>query len=121
MYSEHMTAEYSVRVQGRGRIVDEWRIRPEHNDNHFFDCTVGCAVCASIIGCSLPEQNKLVEEAKKQKYTFTTDANGKVERKVQEIPLPVETAHEPPLQQKQRVSISALYAKKHGITPRHGY
>ena len=114
MYSEHMTAEYSVRVQGRGRIVDEWRIRPEHNDNHFFDCTVGCAVCASIIGCSLPEQNKLVEEAKRQKYTFTTDANGKVERKVQEIPLPVETAHEPPLKQPTAISIAKLYASKHG-------
>lgn len=115
MYSEHMTAEYSVRVQGRGRIVDEWRIRPEHNDNHFFDCTVGCAVCASIIGCSLPEQNKLVEAAKQQKFSFTTDANGRIERKVQEVPLPVETAHEPPLAQKpQAISLKQLYAKKHG-------
>ena len=115
MYSEHMTAEYSVRVQGRGRIVDEWRIRPEHNDNHFFDCTVGCAVCASIIGCALPEQNKLVEAAKQQKFSFTTDANGRIERKVQEVPLPVETAHEPPLAQKpQAISLKQLYAKKRG-------
>lgn len=115
MYSEHMTAEYSVRVQGRGRIVDEWRIRPEHNDNHFFDCTVGCAVCASIIGCALPEQNKLVEAAKQQKFSFTTDANGRIERKVQEVQLPVETAHEPPLAQKpQAISLKQLYAKKHG-------
>lgn len=115
MYSEHMTAEYSVRVQGRGRIVDEWRIRPEHNDNHFLDCTVGCAVCASIIGCSLPEQNRLVEDAKMRKFTFKVGADGKVEKKYQEIEMPVESMHEPPLQQKaQAISLKSLYAHKHG-------
>ena len=49
-----MTAEYKVRTDGRGRTVDEWKMRPEAHDNHWLDCTVGCAVAASMCGCVLP-------------------------------------------------------------------
>ena len=55
LIAEHLTAEYRVKTAGRGRIVDEWKIRPQHNDNHFFDCLTGCAVCASMLGATLPE------------------------------------------------------------------
>lgn len=57
-FAEHLTAEYRVRTSGRGRTVDEWKIRPERNDNHWFDCLVGCAVCASMLGSTLPEHEK---------------------------------------------------------------
>lgn len=53
MISEHLTAEYRVETEGRGRIVDEWKIRPKHYDNHLLDCVVGATVAASIMGCSL--------------------------------------------------------------------
>jgi hypothetical protein len=53
LFAEHLTAEYRVRTEGRGRTVDEWKLRPEHNDNHWFDCLVGCAVTASIQGVTL--------------------------------------------------------------------
>ena len=55
LIAQHLTAEYRVKTQGRGRTVDEWKLRPERNDNHWLDCLAGCAVCASMLGCTLPE------------------------------------------------------------------
>ena len=51
--SEHLTAEYRVRTEGRGRVVDEWKMRAEGIDNHWLDCLVGCAVAASMEGAVL--------------------------------------------------------------------
>ena len=59
LYAEHMTAEYKVRTEGRGRVVDEWKMRPEARDNHWWDGTVGCAVAASMCGCVLPGTDNL--------------------------------------------------------------
>ena len=53
MFAEQLTAEYRVKTEGRGRTVDEWKIRPEQSDNHWLDGVVGCAVSASIQGCVL--------------------------------------------------------------------
>ena len=53
LFAEHLTAEYRVKTEGRGRKVDEWKIRPEAHDNHWFDGVVGCAVAASMCGCVL--------------------------------------------------------------------
>lgn len=55
LLAEHLTAEYRVRTQGRGRTVDEWKLRPERSDNHWLDCLVGCSVGASLLGVHLPE------------------------------------------------------------------
>ena len=55
LLAEHLTAEYRVKTSGRGRTVDEWKLKPEHHDNHWLDCLAGCAVCGSMLGCSLPE------------------------------------------------------------------
>ena len=54
MLAEHLVSEYSIRTEGQGRVVDEWKIRPSHSDNHFLDCLVGCAVAASEQGVVLP-------------------------------------------------------------------
>ncbi|GMV84073.1 MAG: hypothetical protein AMXMBFR7_52570 [Planctomycetota bacterium] len=54
LLAEHLTAEYRVRTSGRGREVDEWKLRPEASDNHWFDGLVGCAVGASMQGAVLP-------------------------------------------------------------------
>ncbi|MBM3524941.1 MAG: hypothetical protein FJX57_18490, partial [Alphaproteobacteria bacterium] len=54
LFAEHLTAEYRVKTEGRGRTVDEWKMRPERSDNHWLDGVVGCAVAASMQGCSLP-------------------------------------------------------------------
>ena len=54
LFAEHLTAEYRVKTEGRGRKVDEWKMRPENNDNHWLDGVVGCAVAASMCGAVLP-------------------------------------------------------------------
>ena len=54
LFAEHITAEYRIKTEGRGRKVDEWKLRPESSDNHWLDCLVGCAVAASIQGVLLP-------------------------------------------------------------------
>jgi hypothetical protein len=52
-FASHLRAETPIRTEGRGREVDEWKIRPDRPDNHWLDCIVGCAVAASVAGCSL--------------------------------------------------------------------
>lgn len=51
--ADHLTSEYRVRVQAKGRTVDEWKIKPHSPDNHWLDCLVGCAVGASMTGAVL--------------------------------------------------------------------
>lgn len=51
--AKHLKSEYPVRTKGRGREVDEWKIRPDRPDNHWLDCLVGCCVAASVEGCKL--------------------------------------------------------------------
>jgi len=55
LLAEHLTAEYRVQTQGRGRTVDEWKLRPERSDHHWLDCLLGAAVSAAIQGAALPE------------------------------------------------------------------
>jgi hypothetical protein len=52
MLADHLAAEYRVKTEGRGRVVDEWKLKPGR-DNHFFDCLVGSAVAASMQGAML--------------------------------------------------------------------
>ena len=47
---DHLTAEYRVRTEGRGRTVNEWKLPAHKPDNHWFDCVVGCAAAASMRG-----------------------------------------------------------------------
>jgi len=53
LLAEHLTSEYRVKTEGRGRVVDEWKLRPEASENHWLDCIVGCAVAASMQGVVL--------------------------------------------------------------------
>lgn len=70
---EHLTSEYPVRTEARGRVVDEWKFAGR--DNHWFDCLVGCAVAASISGVQ-----PIATEAggrQRRKVTIPTASNGK--------------------------------------------
>jgi hypothetical protein len=68
MLAEHLTAEFRVKTEGRGREVDEWRLPPAKPDNHLLDCLVGCAVGASMLGVSLiGEQTAVRTQAKRRK------------------------------------------------------
>jgi hypothetical protein len=52
LLADHFSAEYSVRTEGRGRTLDEWQIKPDRRDNHWWDCLVGSACAASVLGCT---------------------------------------------------------------------
>ncbi len=53
LLSEHLTAEYCIKTSGRGRQLDEWKLRTPGLDNHWLDCLVGCGVGASMQGAVL--------------------------------------------------------------------
>ncbi len=53
LLAEHLTSEYRVKTEGRGRTVDEWKLRVDGIDNHWLDCLVGAAVAASMHGAVL--------------------------------------------------------------------
>jgi hypothetical protein len=55
MVSEHMTAEKAVLVEANSRKVNEWS-NPFNQDNHWFDCLVGCMVAASTLGIKMAEE-----------------------------------------------------------------
>jgi hypothetical protein len=71
LFAEHLTAEYRVKTEGRGRVVDEWKLRPEAHDNHWLDGIVGCAVAASIEGAVLPGTQE-VAAPKRERIKLST-------------------------------------------------
>ena len=56
MLADHLTAEYAVHVEARGRVVYEWQAKPGNPDNHLLDCMVGCMVAGSMRRCELLER-----------------------------------------------------------------
>lgn len=54
MLADHWTAEFPVPTEARGNKVDEWKEKAPGRDNHWWDCIVGSAVAASILGVILP-------------------------------------------------------------------
>jgi hypothetical protein len=74
MLVEHLTSEYPVRTEARGRVVDEWKL-DNRRENHWWDCLVGSAVAASIAGV-----HPVATEAggrQRKKVTIPTGTNGK--------------------------------------------
>ena len=53
MLADHLRSENRIAVTAKGRRVDEWKLSQGRPDNHWFDCLVGSAVAASILGCTL--------------------------------------------------------------------
>jgi hypothetical protein len=68
LFAAHLTAETPVRTSGNNRELDEWRLRPERPDNHWFDCVVLAAVAASMLGCQLASLGPAKAERKKVSY-----------------------------------------------------
>ena len=71
LFAEHLTAEYRVKTEGRGRKVEEWKMRPEAHDNHWFDCVVGNAVAASMCGCVLDGTDQRVKKKDRPKVKLS--------------------------------------------------
>jgi len=72
MWAEHVTAEYAIQTEGRGRTVMEWRLRPGA-DNHWFDTAVGCLVLGSMLGCNGPEIGDGMERRRKRRIKRKTE------------------------------------------------
>jgi phage terminase large subunit GpA-like protein len=86
LIAEHLTAEYRVKTAGRGRTVDEWKIRPQRNDNHWLDCLAGCAVCGSMLGATLPEHIGGALRLRKAPIKLSARRQGKTEQQNQNTP-----------------------------------
>jgi hypothetical protein len=71
---EHFTAEYPVRTEARGRVVDEWKMGGR--DNHWWDCMVGAAVAASIAGVR-PQATEAGGRARR-KVAMPSSSKGKI-------------------------------------------
>ncbi len=70
LFADHITSEYRVKTEGRGRTVDEWKMRPERGDNHWFDGLVGCAVAVSILGAALANTGSGGQYVKPNRVSF---------------------------------------------------
>ena len=66
-WAEQHCAEFPVKTEGRNRTVYEWQKKASHDDEHGGDCTVGCAVAASIEGISLDEATSFTKKRKPSK------------------------------------------------------
>jgi len=64
MLIEHLVSEFPQRNESRGRIVDEWNL-PPGQENHWWDCLVGCAVAASISGLEVASSETGTRKRKK--------------------------------------------------------
>lgn len=65
MLCDELSAEYAVKVEGRGRTVFEWKNRPGR-ENHRWDCLVGNAIGASFVGIEVSGQAKAPAKKKRK-------------------------------------------------------
>jgi len=70
LLADHLTSEFRVKTTGRGRDVDEWKLRPGRPDNHWLDCLTGAAVAASMLGVSLTETKGEGPPGKRKRVSF---------------------------------------------------
>lgn len=65
-FVDQMTSEFAVRAESKGRVVDEWRLKSNRPDNHWWDCLVAAAVAGSMSGVELvgtPQPLETIEES----------------------------------------------------------
>jgi hypothetical protein len=67
LFVDHLEAEMPVRAIAKGREVDEWKIKAGRPDNHWFDCLVGCAAAASLVGVGTTNPKSDSEKKKPKK------------------------------------------------------
>ena len=90
LLADHLTSEIPISVEGCGRQLEEWKIRAKAIDNHWWDCLVGSAVGASMLGCSLD-------------LVTASDPTVAGEAMPGALPMKSDSAPQPRRQQRQRV------------------
>lgn len=68
MFADHCTSEESKRKTGN-RTIDVWNLKVGRTENHWWDCVVGCAVAASMVGCRILEAQE--EPRSKKRMTLS--------------------------------------------------
>jgi hypothetical protein len=81
LFADHLCAEYRVKVEARGRTVDEWRARAARDDNHWFDGLVASAVGASIQGSNLDNVGPVPKPKKRPIVSFAKQRREAQERR----------------------------------------
>ena len=66
-FARHLVAEYRVPTTGRGRSLDEWKLKPNKPDNHWWDGLVGNAVAASTLGCRVLSEERTARKPKRRR------------------------------------------------------
>jgi hypothetical protein len=66
MFSEHLNGEVAKLVESDGKAVYEWQNTP--NDNHLFDCMVGCMVAASLVGIKPQEEQTATPVRRRRRH-----------------------------------------------------
>lgn len=72
---DHLTNEYPVRTESARRTVDEWKPSGNRWENHWWDCLVGAACAASIVGVT-PAATDTGNKARR-KVEIPTSADGR--------------------------------------------
>ena len=68
MFADHLAAEAFTVVEAKGRVVNEWKCKP-NTDNHWFDCLRMAAVAASMAGVALPNVHDGARPAARVKFS----------------------------------------------------
>ena len=64
---EHLTAERCVKVVANDRTMDEWDQPDRNRDNHWWDCLVGAAVAANMVGVTSEEHRQVRTKMRRRK------------------------------------------------------
>lgn len=81
LISEHLTSERPIKVTAKGRTVDEWKLKRPNIDNHWFDCVVGSAVAASLLGAALPSSSGSAVTTKRKYFKMSDRIRARREAK----------------------------------------
>jgi hypothetical protein len=54
LLADHLTSERPTATASKGRETNEWKLKQAGRDNHWWDCLVGSAVAASMVGVAPP-------------------------------------------------------------------
>lgn len=69
MLKDHTAAETCVKTEGNGRTVWQWMEVPNHPDNHYLDCLVGCYAAAAVAGCRIEQHGEAVQKQPRVKFS----------------------------------------------------
>lgn len=67
--AENFTAERGTVVEAKGVTVEEWLHVNKSRDNHHWDNVVGCAVAASMLGCTLGGEGEVRASRKRKRLS----------------------------------------------------